>query len=580
MLRACVRVYVFTLCTFLVVDTIFSNSTVYEMTGSGALRRSSRLAQRVRLQAEVEDTTRRSSQTGTPYLPLEVKGIIAKFLCKSDLKILRCVSKQWHTMATPLLFDQVYVSPRSKDIQIFSHITKHPVLSRSIKRMICDVSIVLDLSHELYFHQLCDQWRSLTAFLGKKYPFNSSHPRLNEFVNAIIRAEESWGNLFSEYAHDEYVIEGWQLSQDLAKEERQAFEHGSEGMYYSDLCSGLHRLPNLQSVMIDNDMWGKVGMHMSYKFYPFYPEHTRTSILSGSPLARSWVPWHLHPQRADDAGFEDLSTVIYALSRTKSTLKHFSCQSLAREGLSPWDFAVYNETDAFAQHMTTALRQLQTLELQITPRRIHAIDNGILDALGFLPQLLEQLANLRYLKLILESAESIQRYRLSVLTPLNDTCYSYSQVFPQHGKWEHLEGLHLSGLAIDGLDLVFLLLHQMPQLKRLWLYRIDLLQGRWSGVIEALRFRAVLRPWELLSLQGSLRHEGGMWWPCAPDLEDKEYLILGDFMRYAKEGGRHPCLPPDVDHRLSVCYYQELFLVAGPERVRAFWHRVQSIEDH
>ena len=368
------------------------------MTDSGALRRSSRLAQRVRLQAEVENTTRRSSQNGTPYLPLEVKGIIAKFVDKSDLKTLRCVSKQWHTMATPLLFDQVYVSPRSKDIQIFSHITKHPVLSRSIKRMICDVSTVLNLSHERYFNQLCDQWWIMTAALSKNNPFNTSHRRLNKYVNAIIRAEESWENLFSEYAHDDYVIEGWQLWQEMAKDERDAFKYGNDGMYFSDLCSGLHRLSNLQSVLIDNDMWSKVGMDMSHNFYPSYPEHTPTSICSGSALARSWVPWHLRPQRADDAGFEDLSIVIYALSRTKSTLKHFSYQSFAREGLSPWDFVKYSKTDAFAQHMATALGQLQTLELQITPRRINAIDKGILDALGFLPQLLEQFANLRYLK--------------------------------------------------------------------------------------------------------------------------------------------------------------------------------------
>ena len=550
------------------------------MTDCGALRRSSRLAQRVRLQAEVEDTARRSSQTGTPYLPLEVKGIIAKFLCKSNLKTLRCVSKQWHAMATPLLFDQVYVSPRNKDIQIFSHITKHPVLSRSIKRMICDVSNVLDLSHEWYFDDLCDQFRDMTISLSEKNPFNSPHSGVNKFANAIIRAKRSWSNLFLSYAHDDYVLEGWQLWQDLAKEERDALEHGRDGMYFSDLCSGLHRLPNLQSVLIDNEMWSKVGMNIRDNFYPSYFQHIASPTLSGSPLARNWVPWHLHPTRSRGAGFEHLLLVTQALSRTKRRLKHFECQSWVREGLLPWSFALYNMTDTVARHMAIAFRQLQTLQLQITPRRNDAIDHGNLDALGFLPQLLEQLANLRYLKLVLTSSERITRYRLSILTPLSDTCYSYSQVFPQHGKWEHLERLDLSGLAIDGLDLVFLLLHQMPQLKRLWLYRIDLLQGRWSGVIEALRFRAVLRPWELLSLQGSLRHEGGVWWPCTPDLEDKEYLILGEFTRYAKEGGRHPCLPPDVDDRLSVYFYQELFHVAGLERVRAFWHRVQSIEDH
>ena len=558
------------------------------MADSAGLRRSSRLARNVQLQpgvAQVAEMTRTSSETSIPYLPLEVKGIIAEFLCKSDLKTLRRVSKQWHVMATPLLFDRVYVSPWNKDIQIFSHITKHPVLSRSIKGMICDVSTVPDISHQVYFHDLCRQWWIMTQSLRtpslcKKDPFNSPHPRLNKFVNAIIRTERSWHDLSSTYLHDEHVIEGWQLWQDLAKEEREALEHGRNGIYLSDLCSGLHRLSNLQSVMIDNDMWTKVGIETSDSFYPSYSQHIASPSLSGSPLARSWVPWHLRPKWSNDAGFKHLWLVIQALSRTKRCLKHFNNLSPTLEGLSPYDFAAYKITDKFARHMVIVLGQLQTLELQITPRE--HLDRGNNDALGYLPQLLEQLTNLRYLKLILNSTESLPGENLLLTISRHDPCYSYSQVFPQQGKWERLEWLHLSGLAIDGLDMVFLLLHQMTQLKRLWLHYIDLLKGKWSGVVEALRIRAVLRPWELISLQGPLRHEDGIWWPCEPDdsdLEEEEDQTLGEFMRYAKEGGRHPCLPPDVDERLSACYFEELFVAASPERLQAFQHRVQRIED-
>ena len=543
------------------------------------LRRSSRLARRKRLQAESVDATPKSSKTGTPYLPLEVKGIVATFLCKSNLKNLRCVSKQWHAMATPLLFDQVYVSPRNKDIQVFSHITKHPGLSRSIKKIICDVSTVTDLSHQVYFDMLCVQWWHMTVSLSKKDPFNSPHPGLNKLVNAIIRAKRFRGDLFFKYANHEYVREGWQLWQDLAKEERDALGHGRDPMYLSDLCSGLHRLSNLQSVEMDNDMWAKVGLNMQTGFYASFSQHLARPTLSGSPLARSWAPWHLFPSRSIGAGFEHLWLVIEALSRTQRRIRHFDCQSWVREGLSPSSFARYSKTDMFAQRMALALWQLQTLELQITPPRHDAIDHRNIDALGHLPHLLEKLTGLRYLKLILTSAERINRVRLSILTPLSDTCYSYPQVFPQCSKWERLEGLNLSGLAIDGLDMVFLLLHQMPHLKRLWLYRIDLLTGRWIGVIEVLRFRARLRPWELLSLQGSFRHEDGVWWPCEPHLAKKEDLLLREFMRYAKEGGRHPSLPPHVDDTLSLRLFQELFLVAGPERQRAFRRRVHRIED-
>ena len=184
-------------------------------------------------------------------------------------------------------------------------------------------------------------------------------------------------------------------------------------MYFSDLCSGLHRLPNLQFGMIENDI------------YSSYSDHVTSTTLSGPPLARTWVPWHLRPERSNDAGYEPLCLVVQALSGTKRRVKHFMCKSGVLNGLAPRHFAVYGVTDLFARHMAIALRQLQTLELQIIPRRHSAVDHGDVNALGYFPQLLEQLADLRYLNLILISAERIDRVRRSTLTPFGDTCYSY-----------------------------------------------------------------------------------------------------------------------------------------------------------
>lgn len=62
------------------------------------------------------------------------------------------------------------------------------------------------------------------------------------------------------------------------------------------------------------------------------------------------------------------------------------------------------------------------------------------------------------------------------LRPLEDSYLSYSQVFPRQGRWPHLGMFHLRGLAISGLDLLPLVYEQMPQLKRLRLKRIDLLE--------------------------------------------------------------------------------------------------------
>ncbi|CAF9936139.1 MAG: hypothetical protein ALECFALPRED_006711 [Alectoria fallacina] len=550
------------------------------MTSTEGLRRSSRLARGAGILSAIADSALSPPKTGSPYLPAEVKGLVAECLQKSDLKSLRYVSKQWHAMATPSLFDRVYISPRDKDIQVFSNVTKHPVLRSSVKELICDISEIPELSHEEYFYDLCDELRYITASLSTKHPFNSPHPRLNNFVNAIIRDKMTRGVMFSKHANDRLVVEGYQLWQELAVEERQNLKVGSHGIFFSDLCSGLLRLPNLQSVKMDDDIWDKTRMDNSTTFLPIHPDHTPSTVLSGSPLARSLNPWHLRPKRSEDAGFENLSLMVRALSRTKKTIKHFECQSRhprIHKGLSPGTFARYNITQSFPRHMAIALCHLESLKLQITPHRYELLDHEDAKALGFLPQLLEQMTGLNSLSLILLTAERVKKQRRLSLTPLHDACFNLSQVFSHHGKWQHLEHLYLAGLAMHGLDMFFLLFHQMPRLLRLWLNRIDLLEGSWDGVVEILRCRGACMPWELLSLQGSFRHNGDHWWPCTPDYGE-ELLALRSYSIYAQEGGHHPSLPAESEDSLSFNYFNDMINVATSERVQELRLRLQQAE--
>ena len=548
------------------------------MTGVEGPRRSQRLARVPVLQPKVTSDIPSPSKTATHYLPLEVKGLVGKCLEKSDLKSLRCVSKQWHAMATPPLFDRVYISPRDKDLQIYSHITKHPLLRRSVKKLVCDVSHVPRVSHEIYFDRLCEQWRLLTSDLSKKNPFTSPHPWLNEFINAIHQAKRSRQSLFSKYANDEYIRDGFSLWQELANEDSKVLQDGAHAMYYSDLCSGLHRLSNLHSVTMNNDMWSKVGMDISDTFRLKYSKHTPSAVPAGSPLARSWVPWHLRPERSKDGGSTHFHLMVHALSTTERSLKHFDCYDWVYEGLSPLNFAMSDMPERFPRYMAITFRHLQTLKLQITPCSYTPISHENAEALGFLPHLIEQLTSLKRLDLILVSAECLRKRRRALSTPLDDTCYHYSQVFSLSGKWKYLEHLYLSGLAIDGLDMIFLFFYQMPRLTRLRLHRIDLLEARWDSAVEALRFRGSFIPWEYLSLEGSFRHGNTQWWPCNPDTHEED-LALRSYTRYAQEGGHHPSLPAENEDRLAVNYFHDIFTVAGVERVQKLWRRIQLIED-
>ena len=550
------------------------------MANTSNLRRSSRLARRVGDQSDIADSGLSPPQTGSLYLPPELKGLVAECLHKSELKNLRFVSQQWHAMATPLLFDRVYVSPRDKDLQIFSNITKHPVLRRSIKEMICDISEISELSHEDYFYNMCNELREMTYQLSQKHPFKGPHPTLNRFVNAVIRGKVSQPTMFSRYGNYKFIREGFQIWQQLAAEESQYLEYSVHGTFFYELFSGLIRLPNLQSVKIDDDVWDRSRRHVWRVFYRLESHRTPSAVLSGSPLVRGWSPWHLRPKRPGDAGFERLSIVVRALSRTRTErcIKSFLCYTRIETGLSPRKFAPYDMTRGFPRHMANALWQLETLKLQITPRKDDIINHEDDKILGYLPQLLEKMLGLKSLHLVLVNSE--RRLQLP-RTVLNDTCYSYSQVFPHRGRWHRLDHLYLDGLAIDGMDMIFLLFKQMPGLKSLWLNRIDLLGGTWAGVVEALRIRGAHVPWEVVSLKGPFRDPDSQWWPCKPDeeMEMEELSILREYMDYAEEGGRHPSLPNNWGDSMSYSYYHDMYLLAGPQRLKKLRICAQEVQD-
>ncbi|MCJ1460689.1 hypothetical protein MMC28_011071 [Mycoblastus sanguinarius] len=541
----------------------FSNQQSSLLASQSAPRRLSRRIQGLDPQPAFEINPER-----TPYLPPEVKSLVAECLDKSNLKSLRCVSKQWHAVATPLLFDKIYISLRRKDIEVFEKITRHPVLSESIKEMICDVSKISDLSYEDYFYCLCYQISYIVCGLSRRFPFKSPHPRLNQFINTIIQIRtsydelfESYDELFDEFCNDDLVTEGFQVWQELAAEERHSFDPELRGKFFSDLCSGLNRLPNLQSVKMDDDIWGKNRREISHTMCPAYHPSALPVIWFGSPLARSWYPrhlWHLAPRKPEDAGFAHFFLVIEALSKTKRSIKHFDHASHLDNGLSPDAFRGYRMTDSFPRHMATAFWQLKSLELKITPRSSQFLDHEDKEALGFLPQLLEQTTGLTRLGLHLLTAERLKWQRSRPLTPLHDACYTYSQVFPHYVTWPHLESFYLSGLAVEGCELVLLLTKQMPKLRLLWLNRIDLLESRWEGVVEALRLRGTFIPWELISLQGLLRHKVDQWWPCTPDKEDETRLALMDAMAYIEDGGRHPNLPAHCEDSQSISYFHDM----------------------
>ena len=523
------------------------------------------------------------SSTNLPYLPPEIKTLVAKYLVKSDLKNLRSVAKAWSANATPLLFDRAYISPYDKDIQVFANITQNPTFASSIKDLIFDISSVPKLSYGNYFDQLRREIRSITAHPDRPFSYYSSSRQRNQFVNDITQHGRDTDLLLSKYGKERLLVEGFRLWQQLTAQEQHNL---GGGVYFNALSAGLRRLPNLQAVKIDNAIWKRNRLHTSILWAPLCledalkPYHVLGVEYSGSPLSRSWNPWHLRPKRSEyepeNSEPRSLDLVMRALSSTKRRIKRFQYDpSPFYEGLSPMLFSRHKITDRFPRHMAIALCQLELLELKITACEYQLVGHGSVDPLGFLPQLLEQIKSLKRLTLNLETAERVTQWRDNPPNQqLDDSCLSYSQVFPRQGRWPHLEMFSLRGLAIDGLDLLVLVISQMPNLRRLWLNRIDLLGARWEGIVEAMR---LLGPWELFSLQENFRHQDRQWWPCSPEYEEEEYARLNEFMRYISEGGRHPSLPPGSPDGLGRWFFIQMLIEASEERRRTFLRRIKKL---
>ncbi|KAG6986726.1 hypothetical protein G7Y79_00073g098250 [Physcia stellaris] len=497
------------------------------------LRRSQRLTRRHQSPPDVPHVP----EGLVPYLPPEIMGLVATHLEKSDLKQTRLVNSVCNALVTPLLFDQVYVSPRTKDLEVFTAITSRPQLAASVKKIIYDVSTFYELSHREYFELMFKEIRSIF------YPFRRrsthfTHPRR---LAQLVRATESSSSqsLFDKYGNDAMVRKGFARWEELEED-----EHACITMFYPTLCLGMFQLSNLRSVKMDDDVWDRGNRQVGLLIEDAQPILPSELNFTGSPLSRKWGTFHPRPVKPNFLDGLDrdrhLQLIIRALSKTRRRISFFDTGTHAVEGLSPHFFSRYGMEDRFPHQMIYSLWYLETLELQITPRKLHDHLQPQSTSLGFLPNLLSKLSGLKRLALIFTSTENMDLRQRHLLRDYDEPCYSYKDVFPRNVAWPRLFQFYIAGLAISGPDLYRLAFHQMPNLGRLWLSHIDLLQWRWEGFLSMLR----LKPrWEVLGLQGIFRHRGGQWWPCHPDDEGEEMEKLDEYLSYITYGGQHPGLP-------------------------------------
>ena len=117
-------------------------------------------------------------------LPFELQKMILKYLKKYELKQVRLVSKACSSLATPLLFDRVYLSLKQLDLEVFARCAVHSVIRSSVKEIIYDVShFDPNMTRQGYCYQLA---RGIPRRIYREPFENPSHPYQHFATNTAL----------------------------------------------------------------------------------------------------------------------------------------------------------------------------------------------------------------------------------------------------------------------------------------------------------------------------------------------------------------------------------------------------------
>ncbi|CAF9942236.1 MAG: hypothetical protein ALECFALPRED_009624 [Alectoria fallacina] len=422
-------------------------------------------------------------------LPNELVLETLQYLKNLDLKSARLVSKLWSGCAAEHLFTKLFISPHKLNLQIFAAVLRDPMLSRCVKELEYDA---IDFSPHTTISEYLEILWCKTSMIASAPEYNcrSPDPQIHHLVTMLKHRREHWARsqeimaeAQTECCHFTFVQEGYRNWMDQAAFQKKCSE---EDILLKLLIPGLRGFPRLRTV--------KLSCVWPYK---------RKLSREGSPLARSWHPFHAHPGDwilGDDQSprqpslSKDFWTLASALSEAGNTkIRNLSIEST----LPPAAFVTKpEETQTHVDCGVASYSRLEDLKLSLA---------------GYLDQPKVKLYdNLHGLHRLLESMAALKRFELD----LPDDCvnepvvfFPYRLIFPEDGLWPQLTTFTVRNLAIGTKDLITLLTTKMPSLRHLTFGNINLLDGLWDGIIEYLRVANGLASFEIES-ESLLLHRG------------------------------------------------------------------------
>ena len=502
-------------------------------------------------------------------LPTELILQVLQNLPNRELKAVRLTSKEFSACAAEFLFRKVYISKQKEDLDGFKEFTNHPPIRKCVKTLEYDaIGFPADFSEASYYKHLWLQVEVMLKHTEREKPSVSPDPQINDFVSHLRNTPSTDTDLHTrsqereryraqyqgEFMESAFIKRGYRKWIERSNFERL---HMQDQDFLGVLVPGLQKLDHLDSVNLKGE-WS----------YPADLRDDGWRAYSGSLLKRSWKPFlalplnwyhsHSNPIHGPAGRFWTITT---ALSMAAKQPRVFECKSR----MSPFALAIKAESSGPDNGMVAcgcrvfACLQRFSLRIMNFPTRfedIHALESQ--EKLTSLQEILRHMLQLRTLELNLLWTE-VFRSLPGPNRPRIWTSFRYDLVFPKSTIWESLTTVSIGCFTIHLHELVELLFIKVPNLRRVHLDEIRLLEGTWQAVVELFKYG--LRSLDDFQIDEftQLFHCQQMNVLVAWELQD----VWGDLKNYILNGRdnlnlRHPCLGPEEPVQKSLEYLPEL----------------------
>lgn len=511
-------------------------------------------------------------------LPNEITLMILEYLPKYDLKHVRLVCKLLASLAAKSLIETLYISPRSKDMDVFDGVTRHPEFSKSVKHLFYDTALFVEYDMKEYFNQLCAQFnRTRYTYLRIA---NTAVKDLIGIINGssveCVESKVSTGAEGLERCKEEAAfVEGFHQYIQMARERNSILSDS----WLARACAGLDCLGTIESVTLDNnwrttlvkiptdDIEARIDQNANDYGPDTSSDDPNTEDLggwsghedsindkqpTGSPVARAWPPTSLLPIvptcRRHHSDLESMcKNGSFAFFRVVQLLKMTGKRPVeitaARQwydssGMPPY---VFYPNRPFSTELSYFQNTLKVLQLQIAAHEYGGTKR--------------RCPNLQHLKSFLTEAVALKQLQLEL--PYGDGTatedggplyYNFAQVLPSNPGWRLpcLRDLELRNLSGSYQQFVGLFFSSLPELLRLRVSDLLLTGGRWEDIIEGI---SKLMHLEDCQLEDPLLHCRGRVFTCRGKYDvssDEHEKFMAAISRYVVHGGRHPSLCPNV----------------------------------